>query len=214
MVFLSRHADVEAIVCHIERRIGRVHRVFQEIVSDDLHIDVYHVKSSLFRRYEVLVTSGMSAVPMAVPEGEGVPRFAEIVTVLPKGWPLTQDAFLDERHYWPIRLMKDVARLPYYSKTWVGFGHTFSNGSSEADIRPYADSTALCSVAILPPASLGESAWLLKRNGEDDIAFWAAVPLHLAELKFKFENGMDALLDLFDQNGVTDRIDPERPSVV
>jgi hypothetical protein len=46
------------------------------------------------------------------------------------------------------------------------------------------------------------------------VFFWAAVPLYPQELQFKLENGMDALLDLFDTHRVTERIDVGRPSVV
>ena len=211
---MTRHADIDAISNHIERHVGPVHTVFHEIVSDDLHIDVHHVKSSLFRRYEVLVTSGMSAFPMAVPEGTNQPRFAEIVTTLPKGWPLTKEAFGDERHYWPVRLMKSLARLPYQANTWLGFGHTIGHGETDDGCKPYAAGTTLCAAAILPPSSLGEEFWCMKREDEEDIYFWAAVPLHPAELEFKLQHGIDPLLDLFDQRGVTDRIDPQRASVI
>ena len=128
---MTAYADLSGISAHIERHIGRIHMVFHEIVSDDLHIDIHHVKSSLLRRFEVLVTSGMSALPMAVPGDSNEPRFAEIVTVLPKGWPLTKEAFSDERNYWPIRLMKTFARLPHRDNTWLGLGHTLANGESE-----------------------------------------------------------------------------------
>lgn len=211
---MTNHTDIEAISRHIERHIGRVHRVFHEIVSDDLHIDIHHVKAALFRRYEVLVTSGMSAKPMTVPEGEQQPRFAEIVTILPKGWPLTVEAFQDERNYWPIRLMKEIARMPHDGNTWIGFGHTMANAESEESIKPYAENTDLCSVALLPPSSLGEAAWCLKRKGAEDIFFWAAVPLYRPEIMFKMEFGIDPLLDLFDTHGVTDKINPGRASVV
>lgn len=53
-----------------------------------------------------------------------------------------------------------------------------------------------------------------ERKDTPDVFFWAAVPLHLAELKFKMEHGIDPLLELFDKNEVTDRIVPDRPSVV
>lgn len=211
---MTRYADISGISDHIERRIGRIHMVFHEIVSDDLHIDVYHVKSSLLRRFEVLVTSGMSASPMAVPAESNEPRFAEIVTVLPRGWPLTKEAFAEERHYWPVRLMKTLARLPHQGHTWLGVGHTVANGTTEDDMKPYADGTKLCAAALLPPSSLGEDFWCMKRRNEPEIFFWAAVPLYFPELQFKLENGIDPLLDLFDTNGVTDKIDPGRASVV
>jgi hypothetical protein len=211
---MTQHANIDAISAHIERHVGRIHMVFHEIVSDDLHIDIHHVKSSLFRRFEVLVTSGMSALPMAVPEDIDQPRFAEIVAILPKGWPLSMEAFADERNYWPVRLMKTLARLPHGGNTWLGFGHTVANAESEADLKPYADGTKLCAAAVLPSSSLGEEFWSMKRKDAPDVFFWAAVPLHLAELKFKMEHGIDPLLELFDKNKVTDRIVPDRPSVV
>jgi hypothetical protein len=102
---MSHDADLEAITAHIERHIGRVNTVFHEIVSDDLHIDVHHVKASLFRKFEVLVTSGMSGVAMAVPEDVDQPRFAEVLVILPKGWRLTMEAFKDEKNYWPIAIL-------------------------------------------------------------------------------------------------------------
>ena len=211
---MTEHADIEAISAHIERRIGRVNTVLHEIVSDELHIDIHYVKSSLFRRFEVLVTSGMSALPMAVPAESNEPRFAEMVAVLPKGWPISKEAFADERNYWPIRLMKTLARLPHLGNTWLGYGHTTANGSLGKDVKPYAEGTELCAAAVLPPASLGEDFWCMTRKNAPSIYFWSVVPLHMSELEFKFEHGIDPLLELFDKHGVTDRIDPGRPSVV
>jgi hypothetical protein len=43
---------------------------------------------------------------MAVPDGSAESRFAEVLAVLPKGWPLTVAEFSDERNYWPIRLLE------------------------------------------------------------------------------------------------------------
>jgi hypothetical protein len=206
--------DLQQVTRHIERHIGPIHTVFHEIVSDDLHIDVHHVKSTMFRRYEVLVTSGMSAKPMAVPAESNEPRFAEIVVVLPKGWPLSKPDFSNERNYWPVRLMKTLARHAHHNNTWLGFGHTMANGGSESNTQPYAEGTSLCAAVLLPASSLGQAAWSLKRADGQEVFFWAAVPLHMQELKFKLEHGVDPLLDLFDQNRVTDRIDPTRPSVV
>jgi hypothetical protein len=202
------------LIRHIEKHIGPIHTTFQEILSDDLQIDVHHVKSSLFRRFEVVVTTGMSAKPMSVPAESKESRFAEVLAILPKGWPLKKPAFDDEKNYWPIRLLKTLARHVHHANTWFGLGHTHANGASEADTKPYADGTQLCAVMLLPPASLGEAAWTLKRSNGEEVFFWSAVPLHMDELKFKMARGVDPLLELFDKNGVSDRIDPLRQSAV
>jgi Suppressor of fused protein (SUFU) len=141
-------------------------------------------------------------------------RLAEVVAILPKGWPLSKADWQDERNYWPIRLLKTLARYPHERGTWLGYGHSLANGESEADTKPYAEGTALCATVLLPPMSLGEAAWSFKRADGKPVYFWAVVPLYLSEMKYKIEQGADALMDLFDRHGVTDRIDPLRPSVV
>lgn len=209
---MTQYADIEAISNHIERCIGPIKTVFHEIVSDDLHIDIHHVKSSFFRRHEVLITSGMSAVPMDVPDGVKT-RLAEVLIVLPKGWPLDMSSLKEDRHYWPIKLLKDVARFPQAMNSWIGFGHTIGNGSGNNDVTPYAPGLPFCGAAILPPMSFGK-VFTLQRKDRETIYFWAVVPLHRPEMEFAFERGTDPLLDMFDKAGVTEKVDMDRMSVV
>lgn len=212
---MRKNVDMDAISVHIEKNIGRVHQVFHEIVSDDLHIDVCHVKSSLFRRYEVLVTMGMSAKPMEIPEDSEEPRFMELMVLLPKGWPLTKDKFFDEKNYWPIRLLKDLARFVHHGKTWFGFGHTIANAENESDLIPYSDGVGFCACTLLPSLTFGESSYVLQQESEKgDIGFLTVIPIYENELKYKLEHGLDALLDLFDKHKVSDRIDLKRRDVV
>ena len=43
----------------------------------------------------------------------------------------------DEKWYWPIRLLKSLARLPIASDTWLGFGHTLEHEEDFAkDTKP------------------------------------------------------------------------------
>lgn len=209
---MSAHA--EAIVRHLERHVGRIRTSLAEIVPGDPPLTVHHVASTLFRRYELLVTSGMSARPMPGQPDDGSSRWAELLVLLPKGWPLTRAAFDDEDHYWPIRLLKTLARLPHEQDTWLGYGHTVANGSDEGTMEAYAPGTRLCAAAILPSMTLGEAMWRLPLPGGGSLHFWAVVPLHASELAYKREHGIDALLERFDAAGVGDRIDPRRRSAV
>ena len=39
-------------------------------------------------------------------------------------WEKANEIMKDERWYWPIGLLKVLARLPISNDTWLGFGHT------------------------------------------------------------------------------------------
>lgn len=184
--------------------------MFEEIIPGEPKLDLVHVGSSFFRRYEVVVTRGMSSQPMAVPPESSEPRFAEMLAVLPKGWPIRQTAFGAEANYWPLRLLKTLAQHPFQANSWLGFGHTHANGASESKVKPYAQNTELCAVITLPSLTLGEKAWSYSCNDGKKVVLWAAVPLYLSELQFKQTHGVDALLDLMSKHRVTDVIDPAR----
>ncbi|OWQ47890.1 hypothetical protein CDL60_04660 [Roseateles noduli] len=206
--------DFEDIHKHVENYQGPIKAVFTEIISDDMKLDVLHVGSTLFRRRELLITCGMSAIPMRVPEGETYAARAELVIELPRGWPLNVDAFMDERHYWPVRLLKNLARYPMQADSWLGYGHTVANGASDETLQPYASNVPFCAAAVLPCMPMGENGFSMTSQSGEEVIFWSVVPLHRAELAFKREQGADALLDLFDKRGVRARVDPARPSVV
>ncbi len=204
-------AYTQEIAAHVTRHIGPIHTVFNEIESDELHIDVLHVKSSLFRRYEVLVTAGMSALPMAVPKRSDEPRYAEVLAILPKGWPLRLEDFLEERNYWPVRLLKDLARFPVRANTWLGYGHTVAKAEEAEKPLPYEGSPGYCGSVLLPSMTLEQESWMMERADGEQVCFWTAVPLYAAEMQLKRDKGVDALMDLMDEHHVTDRIDPSRP---
>lgn len=198
---------VEAVGRHLDATVARVETVFHEIVSDALHIDVLHIPPAIGRRFHTLVTSGMSEVPMRTPEEAADFRFAELSILLEPGWRLEQAAFSDERWYWPIRLLKSLARLPLEHETWLGFGHTVASADPPA---PYAPDTSLCGAIVLPPMTLGEPFSRMTRADGAFTCFWSVVPLYEQELRFKMEHGVDALLDRFDAAGVTDVVSRDR----
>lgn len=212
---MTARTDRPLIENHIHSQIGKIHTVFHEIVSDDIQLDVCHVKSGLFRRFELLVTLGMSAQPMNVPGEYNDPRFIELMMLLPKGWPLTQEDFNQESRYWPIRLLKDCARYAHHRNSHLGYGHTVAHAEEDNTLTPYAPGLGYCASIILPSITLGERSMVLKRGGrESDIYFFAVIPLFESELRHKMEHGTGALMDLFDQHKVTDVVNLSRESVI
>ncbi|HEU4603668.1 MAG TPA: suppressor of fused domain protein [Steroidobacteraceae bacterium] len=201
---------IEQISGHIEAHLGKIETVFHEILSDTVHIDVHFVKATPEFPFVRLVTSGMSDLPMATPPEAEVPRFLELMMTLPADWKLEQKAFEDERWYWPIRLLKFLARLPHKHSTWLGWGHTVPNGDPA---QPYAPNTKLSGAIILPPVTVSDSFRTLQINSDKVIHFLSVVPLYSEEMTLKLRDGTDRLLDKFDKAGINDIVDPVRRNV-
>jgi hypothetical protein len=201
---------IQQISDHIEMHLGPVETVFHELVSDTVHIDVHFVKPTAQFPYTLLVTSGMSDLPMTTPDGADVPRFAELMITLPPDWKTEPSSFEDECWYWPIRLIKQLARLPHKHQTWLGFGHTVPNGDPA---EPYAPNTALSGAIVLPPVSAPPAFQTLEIPGIKTVTFYSVVPLHAEEMAFKLRFGTDKLLDRFDRKNLNDVVNPQRADV-
>ena len=139
--------ELAAVEGHIQQYFGKFGHVFHELSSPDIHVDICVVPPSQERDYYTLVTMGMGAHRMNVPEALAEYKLerAELAIALPRNWKLKHEDLKNERWYWPIRLLKTLARLPIASDTWLGFGHTMDN---EED---FAENTKLCAAILTPP---------------------------------------------------------------
>ena len=198
---------IEQISDHIEAHLGPVKSVFHEIVSDIVHIDVHFVQPTRAMPFVRLVTSGMSDLPMSTPAGADVPRFAELMITLPPDWKLDAESFKDEAWYWPVRLLKSLARLPHQYDTWLGWGHTIPNGDPATT---YDASVPFSGAIILPSMTAPQAFGTLDIDDSKRIAFLAVWPLLPGEMDFKLKHGTDALIDCFEKHRVRDAVDPKR----
>nr|WP_216857383.1 suppressor of fused domain protein [Paenibacillus tritici] len=167
--------------------------VFHELISDIVHIDVNIMEATPDEPYRVLYTNGMSDLPMTLPqeireEYKHLER-AELMMFLPADWPLTQEDFESEENYWPIRLMKMLARFPHMYQTWLGYGHTIPNTE---DYEPYASNTGLSGVILY---ALPEEVSTGHTKDGNQVQVYFLVPLYREEMEFKLESGMDELVD-------------------
>lgn len=199
---------IEAVDAHIARHVAPVEMVFHEIISTDMHIDVHWVPPAPGRPFHTLVTSGMSERPMPAPAEAAEWRYAELAMLLDPAWSLDQARFDDEDVYWPIRLLKVIARFPFDVGTWVGPGHTIAASNPP---EPFAPGTELSSAVLLPPLSLPEGFMRMPRPDGSATYFWTVLPLYAEELALKLEKGSDALLDALDAAGVNDIVRASRP---
>ncbi len=201
--------DLEA---HIAAHIGEVTDVFHEMVSDLVHIDVHIVRATEQRPWSALVTSGMSDRPMNIPpDMRGMSPYAELYLALPPDWPVGTGASTDERHYWPVYWLKSLARIPHVYRSWLGAWHTVPNGDPAQPLAPGVPFTGVMLASPqLPPEEFGT----LRPVDGREISILAMMPLHQDEMDLKVRRGAEALMPLLEQRGVTELVDPARPSVL
>jgi hypothetical protein len=206
----------DEIEAHFARYFGQAESVFHEIVSDLVHIDVHVVRPTEGRPWWTLFTTGMSAMPMTVPEGAEPFAYGELVLLLPPEWRVdligvTPPAADLERWYWPIRWLKTLARLPHEHQTWLGMGHTVPNGDPP---QPFADNTKMCCWMLVPPVMVPEEARAATLSDGRVVNVYCLHGLYVEEVSLKLNQGAGALLDAFDAAGVTDVLRPDRPPAV
>ena len=200
--------EMEAVEGHIEQYFGEVENVFHELVSPDIHVDICIVPPTEERDYYTLVTMGMGAHRMNVPEelAEYKLERAELAIALPADWKLDQESMKDEKWYWPIRLLKSLARLPIASDTWLGFGHTMDNKEN------FAENTKLCAAILTGPQSTEEGSEVCTLPGGEEVNFYQVIPLYEDELDYKLEHDVDALLDKM--AGISFVVNPTRQDAI
>lgn len=202
-------AAATAVAELIARHLGPAANVFHELVSETIHVDVHVVSPAEDDDAWTLYTTGMSDLPMSVPEGSDAPRFIELMLRLPASWQLSQEAFADERWYWPVRWLKMLARLPHEYRTFLGDGHTIPNGDPPV---PIAD-TRFVGFVVGAPASLPDDDDVARTPDGKEIHLHAIYPLFADEMDFKLQRGWGELAERLGAADVTDVVDPARASV-
>lgn len=212
---LYTDTELELLGAHIQQHFGTPSTVFHELLSPDIRVDIIVLPPTPQRSCYTLITMGMGAHRMEVPASLADARLerGELMLCLPPDWDIES---ADEIRYWPIRWLKQLARMPLEEHGWLGWGHTVINN------RPFARDTALCgSILTLPCCGNGIQQGGLLGSEEDSlcelpdgscIRLYQVIPTYEEELQYKLELGAAALLELL--GGAVDHvIDPARPNL-
>ena len=222
----------EEIEDHVEKWIGPIGYVIHEIVSDVVHIDVLVVRPSDDRPCFTLVTSGMSAKRMNVPEGAEDWARSELIISLPASNTYLaeedpssgqSDENKDSRAvgdgdppgYYPVRHLTEYARYPHLENTWIGRGHTLVTADPP---QPLGEDTQMTGYLFeLPFAMSSLEGFNFQAKDGVQVNFLQMYPVHTDELNFKLKRGAEALMEKLMNSDVPNAIecfDPARPSVI
>ncbi len=192
---LYRENDLAAVEAHIEKYFGKVENVFHEIVSPDIHVDIHIIEPSEQRNYYTLVTTGMGAFLMNIPEEYrhmNIAR-AEVMINLPANWDIHSDAEVD---YWPLRWLKVMARLPIEQNTWLGYGHSIPNSGSFAEMDRFAG------LMLMSTNLFADGSEVCQLENGEEVNFYTLIPLYQEELDFKIKRGSDELIGMFEKRKI------------
>lgn len=195
--------ELDAVEGHIKEYFGEFPTVFHEVTSKDIVIDIACIPPSEERNYYTLVTIGMGAHAMNIPEALSFEENcrAELMICLPPDWKLGESA---EEWFWPITLLKDLAKLPINTDSWLGWGHSVDHCGFVAPNAGFVGS-----FLMFPEDAPNSADYCTLPNG-DRVNFFEVVPLYREELKFKIQNGTKMLLDKLGH--VNHVVDVNRPN--
>lgn len=186
--------------------------VFHEIVTFDVHVDVYLIQPKN-TSFNILLTSGMSTFKMKVSEQDEKSEdleFAELMMLVPKEIKF-EDVYTGEnKNDWIITVLKRTAKFPYYHDTWIGIGHSIQ---AEKDLSTYGKDTKYVGALILPSVTFDEKFTKINRDGRI-INIYNILPLYKEELKFKIENGYNKFLDLLIKANGKEVLDLKRKNLI
>lgn len=205
----------EEITAHFEALFpGRESFVFHELISDLVHIDVNIMRPTAENNYYVVYTTGMSDLPMTLPDeitNREDLKYAELYLFLPGGWDLGKTGDLGKdlpyASYWPIQMLKFLARFPHEYQTWLGWGHTMPNGPQYA---PLCDGLGFGGVVL--DQTDGHLNALDTKDGTR-ISLLFAIPAYKEEIEYKLKYGMEALSKRFADGKLPMVLDIHRPNL-
>lgn len=198
----TRSEEVEA---YFAEHFGPVYeKSLQEIVPTNPPISVHVIKPDEKRNYVTFFTTGMSARSMKTPRGSEDFQLAELFVQLPGDWPLTKKLLNDPQYSWSIEWLRKIAKYPHQNKTWLGGPVTII--ADEEPPKPFIPKLKFTSMLFLAERKL---------TGSDGkiIQLYRMAPLYTEERERERSEGIAALMNAFDDAGVSFVVDLQRPNV-
>lgn len=195
-LILYSEKDETEVSEFIADEFGGFSNVYHELVSPDMHIDIAMIPPQEGHDYYTLCTIGAGAYRMNIDQGtrtqHQLSEHSEFLIYLPADWKLDDESLKDESNYWPIRLLKNTARLSYRTGSWLGIGHTIGSEDGET----YSDKLPYNNAVLLYPAPYLTNVYTnCNLSSGKTISFHQILPITGKELDYKYEKGTAEFLD-------------------
>lgn len=136
--------------------------------------------------YYVMYATGVSDMPMILPEeiqGRKDFKCRELYVFLPGEWSPDKagqiNSDITQEEYWPIRLIKYLARFPHEYNTWPRRGYTTPDGF---DYEPLTPGTRVGGVALV---QTGDDTGSIEARDDRKVNFYMVIPAYREEIEYK-----------------------------
>lgn len=192
---------------HIAEHFGKPEPLaLQYIIPGDPQVRILAIKRP---EGTLLVTHGMSSLPMTVPPGQEAHQYGELSLLLPPGWPTDAESLRDFDALWPLQWMLNIAHYPHRHRTWLGADHTIISNGEPPELLARMTPMTCWLLRVL----VGTSEIVPLGEGKV-IHIYALTPIYTSERDYEKRHGIAPLVALLERNHVGRVVMPERPPVV
>ncbi|MDD6489116.1 MAG: DUF2185 domain-containing protein [Clostridia bacterium] len=179
--------EINCVIKHIEKYFGKIDKMLKSDLQISMPIITAVIEPTKEKNYYTLVTVGIGAYRENVPQEMNALRLnrVELVAYLPPDWNIDSNDINDS---WVNKYMQLLGNMTYYEDTWLGFGHTVSNG------KPFADNTDFNGVILDNLHNVDMNASECELPDGDIVNFYQFIPLYEEEMMYKIKNDWGYLL--------------------
>jgi hypothetical protein len=187
-----RRAEEDLLYAHIRKYFGAPRRLLREAYPQGVRADIALIEPSEGRAYRTLITVGMGAFVMDVPEdlADCELERAELMMCLPSSWSFSR--FGAERN-WPLDWLRILAHIPVEKDLWLGWGHIVPTEG------PVSGKAAFSCMLLTDPLDYEEAASYCEMPDGSVVNIYQVLPIFEDEMKYRQEKGTDALLTLLEE---------------
>ncbi len=172
--------DLNLIDEHIQKHFGSY-----SVLSSSDSIDLIDVAPTESHNYHVIMTKGLSAFLMDVPDGFDKKSNAriELAIALPLKW--------DKSNTWSFELLRKLSMLLKSGNRFLGFGFTLDNE------KAFAKNTAYTGAMLTALGDYSKESQAIELANGDTVNIFQVVPLMPMEVAYRQKHQAQELLDLF-----------------
>ncbi len=184
------------ILEEFRNNIGNFSARLNDASPEELNVDIHLSKPTEDRDYYIVMTEGMGAYPMKMPNGNTVR--AELVLYLPSDWDF--ENLSNKECSWPFDVLKFLSYFPLKNDSYIGNFHTIGDGyvfSPNNDFRSleilnYVDLEKESFKELLKYVGKEQTEYeekVIELSDGEKLKIYTVVPLFKEEIMYKIKHG-------------------------